>query len=228
MRGIRLVLVASATALFFGAVFTVGELLLAKDEYGAGDAGFSVLMTLYGAGFILGSVSGARGGTLPHLKRRYLMGSFLMALGIGASGLAPVLLAGAIAFIAAGYGNGLLLVYERQLIQVTVPDSLAGRVFGVKDALTAWAFAVGFLLGPPLLDAIGTRAMIVAAGAGGLVVWAVTVLGLRRRWTDADAPVSLGLDLDRADVAARAGPGEQGAHLVGPAGVGLPVLDDSD
>ena len=46
-----------------------------------------------------------------------------------------------------GYGNGLLLVYERQLIQAIVPDRLAGRVFGVKDALTAWAFAFGFLVG---------------------------------------------------------------------------------
>ena len=217
MRGVRLILIASATALFFGAVFNVGELLLAKDELDAGNVGFSVLMTLYGSGFILGSLSGSRGGTLPELKRRYLMGAFLMSLGIGASGIAPVFLAAAVAFVAAGYGNGLLLVYERQLIQAIVPDKLAGRVFGVKDALTAWAFAFGFLAGPPLLDAVGTRTMITAAGVGGLVIWAISVLGLRGSWTEPGGPGpppeelagSLG-----ADVAVRAGAGEQGSHLV--------------
>ena len=71
MRGVRLILIASAAALFFGAMFNVAELLLAKDELDGGNTGFSVLMTLYGSGFILGSLSGSRGGTLPELKRRY-------------------------------------------------------------------------------------------------------------------------------------------------------------
>jgi MFS family permease len=188
MRGLRLVLVVSAAALFCGALFTVGELLLAKDVLDGGEAGFSLLVTIYGVGFIGGSLSGSKGGSLPQLKRRFLMGSFLMAAGFVSSGVAPLLAAAAVTFLAAGYGNGLLLVYERLLIQEIVPDKLSGRVFGVKDALASWAFALGFLAGPVLLDVLGVRATVVTAGAIGLLGWAVSVIGLRGRWSDVAEP----------------------------------------
>jgi MFS family permease len=180
MAGLRLVLVASGAALIFGAIFNVGQPLLAQDELGSSDAGFAVLVTSYGLGFLGGTLSGSRGGDVALLRRRYLTGAFLMALGFAASGLAPAVAAAVVTFLAAGYGNGMLLIYERLLIQALVPDVLAGRVFGIRDSLTAWAFALGFLTGPLLLDAIGTRALITAAGICGLVVWAVTLIGLRR------------------------------------------------
>ena len=37
----------------------------------------------------------------------------------------------------------MLLIYERLLIQALVPDALSGRIFGIRDAITAWAFALG-------------------------------------------------------------------------------------
>ena len=178
--GLRLLLAASGAALLFGAIFNVGQPLLAKDELGSDDAGFAALVTLYGCGFIGGSLSGSKGGPGDVLLRRYLAGAFLMAVGFLTSGLAPSVVAALLTFLAAGYGNGLLLVYERQLIQLLVPDALAGRVFGIRDALTAWAFAVGFIVGPLLIDGLGTRVLIVGAGACGLVVWVVATLGLRR------------------------------------------------
>jgi MFS family permease len=138
-------------------------------------------VTLYGCGFIGGSLSGSRGGSYELLLRRYLAGALLMALGFLTSGLAPSVVAALVTFLAAGYGNGLLLVYERQLIQALVPDVLAGRVFGIRDAITAWAFAVGFVVGPLLIDGLGTRVLIVGAGACGLIVWIVAVLGFRRQ-----------------------------------------------
>ena len=199
MAGLRLVLAASGAALVFGAIFNVGQPLLAQDELGSSDAGFAVLVTAYGFGFISGTLSGSRGGSVALLRRRYLTGAFLMALGFAASGVAPAVAAAVVTFLAAGYGNGMLLVYERLLIQALVPDALSGRVFGIRDSLTAWAFALGFLVGPLLLDAVCTRAMITAAGACGLIVWAVTVIGLRRSGLQAhpSAPLagSAGADL---------------------------------
>ena len=182
MAGLRLVLAASGAALLFGAIFNVGQPLLVRDVLEGGDVGFAVLVTVYGLGFIAGSLSGARGGDLPALKRRYLAGIFLMALGFAASGFAPSVAPAGVAFLAAGYGNGLLLVYERLLIQAIVPDRLAGRVFGIRDAITAWAFATGFLLGPLLISAVGTRRLIIAGGLCGLVVWLVSAWALRRVW----------------------------------------------
>jgi MFS family permease len=167
---LRPILFASGAGLFFGGVFNVGELLLARNELGTAQAGFSLLVTIYGLGFIAGSLSGARGGTRALLTRRFVLGLVLMAVGFGASGLAPTVAVAALTFGSAGYGNGLVLVYERLLIQELVPDALAGRVFGAKDALSAWAFALAFLLGPALVELLGTRGMLVAAGSGGLAV----------------------------------------------------------
>jgi hypothetical protein len=106
-----------------------------------------------------------------------------VSVGFIACGAAPSLLVATLAFALAGVGNGLILVYERLLIQVTVPDGLMGRVFGVKDGLTAWAFAAAFLGAGGLIEAFGARAVIVVAGAGGLVVWLGSRLVLRKAWT---------------------------------------------
>jgi MFS family permease len=191
MPGLRVVLVASGAALLFGAIFNVGQPLLARDELGSSDAGFAVLVTAYGFGFIAGTLSGSKGGEVSLLRRRYLLGALLMAAGFAASGVAPSVAAAVITFLAAGYGNGMLLIYERLLIQALVPDGLRGRIFGIRDAITAWAFALGFLAGPVLLDAVGTRAMVTAAGTCGLIVWLSTAIALRRSGLSAHPSLAL-------------------------------------
>jgi MFS family permease len=213
MPGLRLILVASGAALLFGAIFNVGQPLLARDELGASDAGFAVLVTAYGLGFIAGTLSGARGGQLRVLRRRYLTGAFLMAFGFAASGLAPTVATAVITFLAAGYGNGMLLIYERLLIQALVPDALAGRIFGIRDAITAWAFALGFLAGPLLLDLLGTRAMVTVAGLCGLIVWLTTVVALRRSGLSAHPAVTLA-GRAGADLAWQRRTGEHGADAL--------------
>jgi MFS family permease len=191
MPGLRVVLVSSGAALLFGAIFNVGQPLLARDELGSTDAGFAVLVTAYGFGFIAGTLSGSKGGEVSLLRRHYLLGALLMAAGFAASGVAPSVAAAVITFLAAGYGNGMLLIYERLLIQALVPDGLRGRIFGIRDAITAWAFALGFLAGPLLLDAVGTRAMVTAAGACGLIVWLSTAIALRRSGLSAHPSLAL-------------------------------------
>jgi MFS family permease len=191
MPGLRVVLVASGAALLFGAIFNVGQPLLARDELGSSDAGFAVLVTAYGFGFIAGTLSGSKGGDVSLLRRRFLLGALLMAAGFAASGVAPTVAAAVVTFLGAGYGNGMLLIYERLLIQALVPDGLRGRIFGIRDAITAWAFALGFLAGPLLLDAVGTRAMVTAAGTCGLIVWLSTAIALRRSGLSAHPSLAL-------------------------------------
>jgi MFS family permease len=207
MAGLRVILVASGAALLFGAIFNVGQPLLAQEELGSSDAGFGLLVTAYGLGFIAGTLSGSRGGELSVLRRRYLSGAFLMALGFAASGLAPSVPAALVTFLAAGYGNGMLLIYERLLIQALVPDAFSGRVFGIRDAITAWAFAVGFVAGPLLLDVVGTRAMITAAGVLGLIVWLATTIALRRSGLSAHPSLPLAGGGAGADLALERRPG---------------------
>jgi MFS family permease len=184
MAGVRAVVVASGAMLLFAGLFNVAELPYATDELEAGNAGFAVLTAIYGLGFVGGSLSGSRGGTPAVLKQRFLGGLALVGAGFIACGLAPGFATAIPAFALAGVGNGLILVYERLLIQTTVPDAVMARVFGVKDGLTAWAFAAAFLAAGGLIETLGVRTVLVVAGAGGLVVWAISSLLLRRAWDD--------------------------------------------
>jgi MFS family permease len=218
LAGVRIVLGASAGALVFAAIFNVAELPFARDDLGAGDAGYAVLAALFGLGVVIGSLSGSGGGGLALLKRRYLQGLLLMAIGLLLSGCAPGLEIALATFAIAGAGNGLVLVYERLLIQATVPDSLAGRLFGIKDALTAWAFGIGFVVGGALVALVGPRAMIVAAGVGGVLVSGLAWLWLRNEWTD----VSGG----EADALGDRAAGEHGADRVGGGDDGVAVRHD--
>jgi MFS family permease len=192
LPGLVVVLGASSAALFFGGIFNVGELLFATEALDTTESGFSVLVTAFGVGFVAGSLTGSRGGAPALLKRRYLVGLMLMAVGLLGSAGASAFAVALATFAIMGLGNGLVLVHERLLIQATVPDRLAGRVFGAKDALASWAFAAAFVCAGGLISAVGVRTSFVAAGVGGLAVWLGSVLALRRVWQDAAPAPSVG------------------------------------
>lgn len=226
IAGVRTVLAASGAALFFAGIVNVGELPFALDELGTTETGYSMLAAVVGLGFISGSVAGAKGGGLPHLKRRYLLGLLLLGIGLLTSGLSPTLPVALVTFGLFGFGNGLLLVYERLLIQRVVPDRLAGRVFGVKDALTAWAFAAAFLGAGGLIALVGARTLLLIAGAGGILVWAVSSLALRKTWHSETAD-SRHLRHGTYAVRPRRA-GEHGADALGGGNHWLALLDDLD
>jgi hypothetical protein len=182
MVWVRAVIVASGAMLLSAGLFNVAELPFATDELDAGDAGFAALTAVYGLGFVGGSLSGSRGGHAAVLKRRFLGGLALVGAGFIACGVAPGFAVAVPAFLLAGIGNGLILVYERLLIQTTVDDSVMARAFGVRDGLSAWVFAAAFLAAGGLIDALGVRAVLVLAGVGGLVVWALSSIALRHAW----------------------------------------------
>lgn len=186
LRSIRIVLGGTAACLFCAGLFNVAELFYATRHIGASPAAFSLLVAFFGLGFIAGSVAGSKGGAPPRLKRRYLAGLLALGASLVATGLVSSFALASVTFAFAGFGNGLLLVHERLLIIATVPDRLVGRVFGAKDALTAWAFGIAFLAGGGLVDAIGARDLILAAGALALVVYALSELLLRDEWLGGD------------------------------------------
>ena len=172
--GVRTVILGSSGVVLFAGLFNVAELLLTGDELHAGPAGYAVLVAAFGLGVAGGSLRGARGGSAAELGRGYLAGLLLTGAGFVACGLAPSFAAAAVTFALAGAGNGLVLVHERLLLQALVPDRLGGRVFGVKDALQSWAFLPGLAGAAALIPVIGTRTLLVLAGAGVLLVWAAT------------------------------------------------------
>jgi MFS family permease len=186
MPGIRLILAASTGALLCAGFFNVAELPFATEGLDVGDAGFSVLVALFGVGFIAGSLSGAGGGPARLLKRRYIGGILVMAMGFVTCGLSNSLPVALATFALAGFGNGVLLVHERLLIQETVADRLQARVFAISDTLVNWGFGVAFLSAGAVLSATGPREVIVAAGACALLVGLGMAIALRKHWAAGD------------------------------------------
>jgi MFS family permease len=185
--GLRTILFGSALALFFAGLVNVAELPFLTDDLDADDVVYSVAVGLAGLGIVAGSLQGGGGGALNLLKGRYLFGVLVMGGGYVLTGFAPNYWIVFATFTVAGFGNGMMLVYERLIIQATVDDSMAGRVFGSKDALTAWAFAISFLVAGAAVSAFGPQAVLIAAGAGVIAIGTAIAVSLRK-------PDALGLD----------------------------------
>jgi hypothetical protein len=162
--------------------------LLADEELGSGDAGFAMLVAVFGLGVVAGSLAGT-GTTKPLLlKRRYLIGMGFSGVGFLTAAVAPGMFLAAFGFAVAGVGNGLSLVHERLLFQVTVSERLLGRAFGLRDTLDAWAWTIAFASAGLLFAAVGTRAVLALAGGGVLAVTAASAWALRNAWAE---PVAL-------------------------------------
>lgn len=181
VEGVRVVLWASTAVIVFASMVNVGELLLAHDV-GAGSSGFALLMAGCGAGVVAGSLTGARGGELPLLKRRYLAAILLVGTGTLALALVDAYWAALVAFVAMGFGNGVVVVHERLIFHAAIEDRLMGRAFALLDTLGGWGFAAAFVGAGALVAAIGTRGLFAVAGVGGVLVWVLAALALRRVW----------------------------------------------
>jgi Transmembrane secretion effector len=196
-RGTRTLLLASTAFVLCLGMVNVAELLFAREALHAGDTEFSLLVAAMGVGIVLGSLYRGGRGPLPVLKRRYLAGILLGGGGLIAAGTAPAYPIALVAFAAVGVGNGVALLHERVLLQTTIADELLGRVFGVKNALVSWSFALSFLSAGALAAALGARAVLVIAGVGALAAWAVAARALRGVWCagpgEAETAVAAGL-----------------------------------
>jgi MFS family permease len=176
---VRVVVITSTGVIVFASMLNVAELPLAH-EIGIGASGFALLLTAQGIGVVVGSLSGARPGGLAEYKGRYAAAGAAVALGLIAMSLLPFFVAVLIAFAVYGLGNGLLVVHERLIFQLAIPQRLMGRAFALLDALGAWAFAAAYLIAGFTVSALGTRGAIALAGGGALAITMYGAIALRR------------------------------------------------
>jgi MFS family permease len=186
IRGLRTLLFASGAALFFGGLLNVAELPFVTGDLGGSEAAYACVVALAGLGIAAGSLSGGAGGAPKQLRDRFLFGMMVMALGFLVSGLSGRWELLLITFVLAGFGNGVMLVNERLMLQELVPDHLAARVFGIRDALTAWAYAIAFTGAGVMASISGARSVMITSGAGVLLVWFITTARMRREVADPD------------------------------------------
>jgi MFS family permease len=182
MPGLRAVIAGSSAVVLFAGLFNVGELLLAENELGAGGSGFAMLVAIFGLGVVVGSLAGASCSEPTAMKHRYLIGLGVTGLGFLTAAAAPGVVFAAFGFAVAGVGNGLTLVHERLLLQITVRDELLGRVFGLRDTLDAWAWTIAFVSAGLLLATLDTRVVLALAGAGVCAVATASAWALRGAW----------------------------------------------
>jgi MFS family permease len=235
MPGIRVVIFAFGLGMFFGGIFNVIELPFATDALGTGVSGYSILITVYGLGFVVGSLRGSRGGDAPRLKRRYLQGLLLTGVGSLVAGASFELALAVGAFAVGGFGNGLAVVHMRLLFQSEVASSLQGRLFAVSDTLMAWGFAIGFLAAGVIASAASPRAILLIIGTGEVALAGIAALALRQHWrAGKDVPLggAAALRLPGPELGGGAYPlrnaevREHGAHLIDGPGFWLTLLDD--
>jgi MFS family permease len=141
------------------------EIFLAKKVFGAGDAGYGLLVSLLGGGMILGSaLTGALGDRL-NLVAMYILSIFLTAFALAAVGVSPTfaLALGAVTVVGASYGMD--NVATDTVLQKRVPDALLGRVFAARFLTYSVGEVLAYPAGGLIVDAVGPRSTYLLTGA---------------------------------------------------------------
>jgi MFS family permease len=153
----------------FLTVFTINttipaEVFLAKETFGAGDAGYGLLVGLYGGGMVLGSVLIAALADRISLLPFYFLGIFTSALALAATGFSPTFVFALGTLMIAGVANGIDNVATDTILQKRVPDAFLGRVFAVRFLGFSVGEVLAYPLGGAVVDASGPRSIYIFAG----------------------------------------------------------------
>jgi MFS family permease len=169
-------------AIVLGAFLTIltinvavpAEVFLAKVTFGAGDAGYGLLVSLWGGGMVLGSAMMAVLGDKINLVLLYFLSIFVGACALVGTGLAPSFVLALGALTVEGAASGIDNVATDTILQKRVPDAFLGRVFSIRFLGYSVGEALAYPLGGLLVDAVGPRSTYLLAGiataAAGLLV----------------------------------------------------------
>lgn len=153
------------------------EVFLSKETFNAGDAGYGLLVGLWGGGMVLGSVLMGWLGDRVDPLLPYFSGIFAGALALVGTGLAPTFPLALLALVVAGAANGVENVTTDTVLQKRVPEPLLGRVFSVRFLTYSVGEAVAYPIGGLLTDAAGPRSTYLTAGIvtaiAGLAIFAL-------------------------------------------------------
>jgi MFS family permease len=141
------------------------EVFLAKETFEAGDAGYGLLVGLFGGGMILGSALIAALGDRVRLLPLYFLGVFTSALALAGTGLSPTFILALGALTVAGVANGIDNVTTDTILQKRVPDAFLGRVFSVRFMGFSVGEVLAYSVGGAIVDVYGVRFTYLLAGA---------------------------------------------------------------
>jgi MFS family permease len=162
------------------------EVFLAKQTFGAGDAGYGLLVSVWGGGMVLGSALIGVLGDRIRLIPVYFLGIFVGALALAGTGLAPTFTLALGVLAVAGASNGIDNVTTDTILQKRVPEAFLGRVFAVRFLTYSVGEALAYPVGGLIVDALGPRPTYLLAG------FATAVAGLFILLFIVAAPVRVG------------------------------------
>ena len=152
------------------------EVFLAKNTFNAGEAGYGLLVSIWGGGMVIGTALMAVLGNRMRLLPIFFLGVFVSAAALAATGLSPTFVLALAALAVAGLANGLDNVTTDTILQKRVPEALLGRVFSVR----VLSFSAGEVLAYPaggfLVDATGPRSTYLLGGAATAVAGVLILL----------------------------------------------------
>jgi predicted MFS family arabinose efflux permease len=162
---LRWLLLVQAVALVFIEAGGPIEVPYVKATLHAGDRGYGLLVTTWGAGAVLGSVIFARLIRQP-LGAMLRLGTFALGAAFVGFALAPSLALACVAALVGGLGNGLEWPALISLVQRLTPQHLHGRLMGAVESLAALCIAIGLSLGGILVALSSPRAAFLVVGIG--------------------------------------------------------------
>jgi MFS family permease len=179
-RALQTVIIAWSIAMLGSACVDVGEIVLAKVSFNAGDFGFGLLFAAGGVGLVIGSIGGGALAERRPIGRLYGTAILMMAVGYGAAALSPNVWVAAVVLVVGGAGNGAASLYNVLLIQRGVEDAFRGRAFTIAMSVTYAVLGLGMAVAGPVTTALGGR-WIYAIGAVAYAVAGVVGLALAPR-----------------------------------------------
>src|SRR5262249_6972507 len=124
---LQVVLIAWSVEMLAVACVNVGEVVIAKDSFNAGDFGFGLIFGASGVGLAIGSFFG--GMLAERMAVRTLYGPAMILAGIGTlfASVAPNVWLALPVVVLYGIGSGAAALYNVLLLQRGVPDAYRGR-----------------------------------------------------------------------------------------------------
>ena len=156
-RGLLTILVAWSIVTLGQAIGNVSEIVLAKDEFNAGDFGYGVLVATAAVGLTIGSLAGGDVIRRFGIRVPYVAGVVLLAVGFAAAAVSPNVWVAAVFVVVSGLGNGAVVVCNAVLVQRGAPDRLRGRAFTVVMSVGYAFFGLGMIVAGPLTNGFGAR-----------------------------------------------------------------------
>jgi MFS family permease len=162
---LRLIVGLFAAQTFVAGALNVLIVVMALELLDLGESGVGLLTSADGVGGLLGAAA-----ALVLVGRRRIASSFgvglvLWGLPIALIGAWPTPAAALVLLAVVGIGNTVADVAGLTLLQRAVPEVVLARVFGVLESLVLGTIALGAVVAPVLISALGARGALLAVGA---------------------------------------------------------------